>query len=85
MGDIISADESTIIPIDAEFLPSDDSGTFGLASFSFATSEESPFDWTLESLIPAITVVEDEVTLDLDLLSLADLAWTLDTSTSWNY
>jgi len=84
LGDIVSADESTIIPIGAEFLPSDDSGNFGLASFSFATSEESPFDWTLDSLIPAITVVEDEVTLDLDLLSLADLAWTLDTSTSWN-
>ena len=84
LGDIVSADESTIIPLGAEFLPSDDSGNFGLASFSFATSVESPFDWTLDSLIPAITVVEDEVTLDLDLLSLADLAWTLDTSTSWN-
>ena len=53
-------------------------------SFTFATGEDSPFDWTLSSQVPAITVVEDEATLDLDLLSLADIAWTLDTSTSWN-
>ena len=84
LGDIVSAEGSKIIPISAEFLPSDSSENFGLASFTFATGEESPFDWTLNSMIPAITVVEDEVTLDLDLSSLPHLSWTLDASTSWN-
>ena len=84
LGNLESAEGSKIIPISAEFIPSDASGNSGLATFTFATGEDSPFDWTLSSQVPAITVVEDEATLDLDLLSLADIAWTLDTSTSWN-
>ena len=83
LEDIVSAEGSSMVPISAEFLPSDSSGNSGLVTFTFATSEQSPFDWTLDSMIPAITVVEDEVTLDLDLLYLSDLSWTLDSSTSW--
>ena len=84
LGSLVSADGGVLVPLGANFHSSDDSGNYGIATFTFATGENAPFDWTLNPLIPAITVVEDETVLDLDLLTLADLEWTLDDSTSWS-
>ena len=84
LGDLVAVEGSVMVPLGADFVATDDTGNYGLATFTFATGENAPFDWTLESLIPAITVVEDEAMLDLDLFTLADLEWTLDDSTSWS-
>ena len=67
----------------SEFIPIDASENRGLLNLSFAIGEKAPFEWTLSSHVPSITVIEDEQTLDLDLLTLADLTWSLDHRTSW--
>ena len=83
LGELFAPTNSALIPMSSEFIPSDISGNRGLLSLSFAIGENAPFDWTLSSHVPSITVIEDEQTLDLDLLTLADLTWILDDRTSW--
>ena len=83
LGELFAPTGSSLIPMGSEFIPIDASENRGLLNLSFAIGEKAPFEWTLSSHVPSITVIEDERTLDLDLLTLADLTWSLDHRTSW--